>query len=165
MITREDTSRRMYRALIVTTFTLMASLSVWLGPFVLVPVASCCLAMIYAAQLGPEDRRFMSAAALLITAVPFGLEFLHVLPPAWAFRDGSIVLFARALEIEPRWTLPGLVYSSLSFVVAATYYIGQLRDSLARAERTLFTQAWHFRQLIGTDAQPTKPPPVTDPRR
>ena len=158
MIMREDTSRRSYRTLIVISFGLMASLSVWLGPFVLVPVAACCLAMIYAAQLGPEDRRFMTAAALLITAIPFVLELLQVLPPGVEFRDGAIVLFARALDIHPAWTVPALIYSSLSFVVAATYYIGQLRDSLARAERTLFTQAWHFQQLIGTNVAAVRPP-------
>ncbi len=140
------------RLLAVLTFATIASFSVWLGPFILVPLATSSGALVFSIQADRRERWFHLTAATVASFLPYLVEFSGLFPPAYAFRDGNLVLFPRAVELSPTWTLLGLLYLSISFTFVPAYYLGRVRDSLASAEEKLFLHAWHFEQITGTHA-------------
>jgi serine/threonine-protein kinase len=140
------------RLLAVLTFATIASFSVWLGPFILVPLATSSGALVFSIQADRRERWFHLTAATVASFLPYLVEFSGLFPPAYAFRDGNLVLLPRAVELSPTWTLLGLLYLSVSFTFVPAYYLGRVRDSLASAEEKLFLHAWHFEQITGTHA-------------
>jgi len=60
----------------------------------------------------------------------------------------NLTLVARALRLAPRTTVPVLFYASVTFVALPAIFLGSVRDALSAAERQLFLQAWHLRQLL-----------------
>ncbi len=84
----------------------------------------------------------------LAAALPFLLELVGVVPPAYAFVDGNVTLFARAVRFAPHATLPLLFYASVSSAAMPGVFLDGVREALTTAERRLFLQAWHLRQLI-----------------
>jgi len=104
---------RLSRAQVYTYIALagaatMAS-SMWLGPFIMLPVS----------------------AGLMTTF----------------FEPGRVVLVSRFADVEPRWTLLGLVWTSVAFAPFAGWVAGRLRDALTDAERRLFAHAWQLRRI------------------
>jgi serine/threonine-protein kinase len=51
------------------------------------------------------------------------------------------------VRLESPSTTLALLYTSVTFTVLQPVLIGGLRDALSAAERKLFLQAWHLRQL------------------
>jgi serine/threonine-protein kinase len=140
------------RLLAVLTFGTIAAFSVWLGPFVLVPLATACGALIFSIQAERRERWFYLLVATAASILPFAAEASGLFPPAYTFENGALVLLPRAVELSPRWTLLGLLYLSVSFTLVPAYYLGRVRDSLTSAEEKLFLHAWHFEQLTGAGA-------------
>jgi uncharacterized membrane protein YhaH (DUF805 family) len=79
---------------------------------------------------------------------PFLVEFSGLVPPAYSFVNGDLVLHARSLRLPEGPTIAGLIYLSASFLVLLCIFVGRLRDRQRAAERSLFVQAWHLRQLF-----------------
>src|SRR5262249_30467342 len=133
----------------ILVFVTLASVACWLGPFVLVPEA-CAVATLWIALMchRREERWAVVATGVLALLAPFGLELLGAFPPAFVFKNGDLVLTARAVRLSPEWTIPMIVYSGVSFVAMPGLFIGGVRDALSAAERQLFLQAWHLRQLL-----------------
>jgi serine/threonine protein kinase len=128
--------------------TTLALSSRWLGPFVLVPVATGTIAMLFAARCTRRERPWILLIWSLALLAPFGVELLHVFPPAYTFQGGDLVLHARALRLPEGPTMSALAYTSLAFMVLPILFLGQLRDRQRNADRRLFVQAWHLRQLF-----------------
>jgi serine/threonine-protein kinase len=151
--TRQFSNARMLLTALLT-FATIASVTCWLGPFVLVPQA-CAAATLWIALAchTRRERWLILATGVLAVLFPFGLELLRVFPPAYVFENGNLVLAARALRLAPERTVPMLVYSSVTFVALPCLFMGKVRDALSAAEKQLFLQAWHLRQLL-RDAPP-----------
>ena len=134
-------------------FSVVGLISVWLGPFVLVPTAGATVTLWFAMHSTGRERYAAVAIGLIAVSVPFAVDMLHLAPAAYAFRDGHIELYPRALALPPRLTLGALIYTSLGFVALPALFLGRLRDALSRAEGQLFLQAWHLEQwMAATDA-------------
>jgi hypothetical protein len=119
------------------------------GPFVLEPQAHAVPTLWSALQAREaRERRAVIAMGVAATAAPFALELLGVLPPAYAFERGNLTLLARAVRLAPHTTVPMLLYVSVMFVALPAVFLGRVRDALSAAERKLFLQAWHLRELV-----------------
>ncbi len=151
-VTRRVTSRRAV-ALLVLSSAAIATFSCWLGPFVLLPVAAAVNIMAFALHATRRERPIVALVAILASTVPFVLQLTGILPPAWAFRDGALVLLPRAVSLHPVPTIASLLYISVSLAVLPVWYVASVRDALTAAERKLFLRAWQLRQLV-PDAQP-----------
>jgi serine/threonine-protein kinase len=139
------------RVMIVTglTFATLASVACWMGPFVLLPQAAAIVTLWITLHSQTRRERWMLVAmGLLSVMVPFLLELLGAVPPSYVFADGNITILARGLRFAPSITLPMLMYTSLAFVALPPIFLGRMRDALSAAERQLFLQAWHLRQLL-----------------
>jgi serine/threonine protein kinase len=145
-------------ALYALTFAaFMATLSGWLGPFVLVPTAASSI-LIFALVLSrPRERLPLIALSMGCVAVPAALEALGVLPPSYRFVSEGILLLPRALALRPGPTTFALLWSALTFIAAPALYLARMRDALGVAERRLALQAWQLRQL--TEDNPAAPEP------
>jgi serine/threonine-protein kinase len=120
----------------------------WLGPFVLTPLAACATAVMFVLHSTRAERPWLIGVWATSALAPFAAELSGLVPPAYAFRPGELVLRARILEVPPVPTLIALVYTSVSFLVLLSIFVGRLRDQQRAAERRLFVQAWHLRQLF-----------------
>ena len=88
----------------------------WLGPFVLGPLAACACAVMVVIHSARPERPWLIAVWALIALLPFAVELLGLVPPAYSFRPGELVLHARGLELPPGPTLAALAYTSVSFL-------------------------------------------------
>jgi serine/threonine-protein kinase len=123
------------------------ALSCWLGPFILTPLAAATTTIWFTFQAARRERLILAVLGGLATLVPLGLELAGIIPRSFGFEAGRPVLYPRALQLPPLGTTLALTYTSVTFCVVQPVMLGRLRDALSRAERKLFLQAWHLRQL------------------
>jgi serine/threonine-protein kinase len=128
--------------------TILAMSSCWLGPFVLVPVACCSIALIFASRCKPSERPWVMGIWSVAILAPFALELTHVLPPSFSFVGGEVILHPRALRLPEGPTLVALAYTSLTFMLFPVIFVGRLRDRQRDGDRRLFVQAWALTQLF-----------------
>ncbi len=91
-----------FTALILAT---IASVSCFMGPFVVVPpIAAAVTLYITLFHRTARQRWVVIAMGTLAVAVPFLVELAGVFPPAFAFSDGNVTLFGRAIRLVPETT-------------------------------------------------------------
>jgi serine/threonine-protein kinase len=129
-------------ALLVTTTSLIA------GPFVLVPALAAAIAMYFVVHVSPEERTISLALITAGALVPYALELFGLLPPAFSFQAGGIVIHERAVRFPPVATLVGLAYTSVGFVALPALLAGWMHDELMQVQRRVVLQAWHLRRLL-----------------
>jgi serine/threonine-protein kinase len=143
------------RALTLLAFMnagMLAFLSSWLGPFVVVPATAATSTIFLGSSANRRERMsilLLNSAAVLI---PFALELLHVVPPSMVFENGALMLLPRAINLPRAATLIALAYTTIALTTMPTLLLGRVRDALAVAERKLFLHAWHLRRLL-TDVE------------
>ncbi len=126
----------------------IAVFSCWLGPFVLVPIASVTILMFRLAYSRPDERRPLVALASAVVVVPYVLEVVGLLPPSFVFVDDGMLFLPRALELPPTWTTMALLWANLTFIAGAALVLSRLRDELSLAERRLALHGLQLRQLL-----------------
>ena len=133
--------------------------SAYLGPFVVVPLAALGVTMMFMIHGKREEAAGLVAVSSLGLLAAFGVEWLHIFPPAYTFQGGDIVLHARMLKLPEVPTVGFLLYTSVSFVVFLGYFVAQLRGKQRIAERQLFGQAWLLQRLFPVDEAKPVPKP------
>ncbi|NUO50186.1 MAG: protein kinase [Polyangiaceae bacterium] len=122
--------------------------STWLGPFVLSPTAATLTLSVFALYAERRERPLVLAAGTAMIVLPFLAELVPGWPPALSFRDGSVVLHPRALDLPVVTTMFGLIYTALGFSLLPAIFLFRLRDTFRKAEDRTFLQAWTLRQLF-----------------
>jgi eukaryotic-like serine/threonine-protein kinase len=122
-------------ALVVSMFAIGAS-SLLFGPFVIVPGMAAINTLSFAVVV---DRGVQRSWAVLVGTLavftPLLLELLRVLPPSFAFREGTIVLLPRMTEFPATPTILLLIIANLVLVLVPTYSVTRLFDGAQAAER------------------------------
>ncbi|MDI1429605.1 protein kinase domain-containing protein [Polyangium sorediatum] len=126
------------------------ALSCWLGPFVLTPTAAATTTIWFTLHAERRERWLVGLLGGLAIVVPFLLELVGWIPRSFSLEAGRFVLHARGVHLAHPHTTLALLYSSVTFTVLQPVLLGGLRDALSAAERKLFLQAWHLRQLAPT---------------
>ncbi|MDI1446361.1 protein kinase [Polyangium sp. 6x1] len=124
-----------------------AALSCWLGPFILTPTAAATTTIWFTLHAERRERWIVALLGGLAILVPFLLELVGFLPRSFSFEAGHLVLHARTVRLAHPGTTLALLYASVTFTVLQPVLLGGLREALSAAERKLFLQAWHLRQL------------------
>ncbi|MBK8257526.1 MAG: protein kinase [Polyangiaceae bacterium] len=131
----------------------MGFLSFHMGWAVLVPGMAATHVLGYLLYGQREHwRRAISVGALSIL-LPFALQATHLLPPSYAFQEGSMVMLPRVTGFPPAGTLAYLVIASVAVVVAPALIASRVRMSLQKAEERLFMQSWMLKHLVPDQAR------------
>jgi serine/threonine-protein kinase len=147
MARRPRVSRGQAIAMAVVTASVLAGLTMWLGPFILVPSATSAVLMLLCSQSRAAERRPLIAIASLVVVVPFALEWTGLVPPSYVFEPDRLCFVARAVDVRPGPTVAMLLWSTLGFVLVPSMMLTRLRDQLDAAQSRLAVQSWQLRQL------------------
>ena len=120
----------------------------WLGPFIIVPTLAAMICVFHAMASTAAERRVFAVFLAIGSLAPYVIEYAGWFPPAFEFRDGTIVLFERVLGLGETATMTALIYVSSAFVVLTAFFVGKMRDSLKGTEKRIFLQAWNLRHLF-----------------
>jgi serine/threonine-protein kinase len=148
MSRRTAVTRRHGLSLLLLSTVTVGLMSALFGPFILVPGLVATNTMFFAMNADRHARRVVIAAGVMAIALPFVLELSGVLPPAYAFEGGRLLVLPRATELPALQTMLCLFVTSVAMVVIPGLVMGRMRDALTNAERRLVLQAWHLRQLV-----------------
>ena len=127
---------------------IIALTTTFLGPFVLVPVAACAACTMFLIHSAREEAPVLGGIWILGIFAAFSVEWLHLLPPAYSFTNGDIVLHPRLLNLPETTTMAFLTYTSVSFVAGIGWAVSLIRGKQRDAERRLFGQAWLLQRLF-----------------
>jgi hypothetical protein len=125
----------------------IALTSSWLGPFVLTPLAGAAALVFFLLLTAEGAKRWAIAISSAAVAVPFAVELLGIVPPAFTFEGSDIVLHARALALPEVPTLAVFVCQT-GFLVLTASFIGRLVDRKQARDRQSFVRGWYLRQLF-----------------
>ncbi|MBX7100189.1 MAG: serine/threonine protein kinase [Myxococcaceae bacterium] len=125
----------------------LAVLTFLAGPFVLVPALAATNTLFFASDLKAPLRPLAMAAGLAAVLVPYVLELTGLVAPSWSVSAAGITLLPRMAAFEGWPAQLVFALGSLAAVLTPTLLVGRLRDSLSAAQRQLFLQAWHVKQL------------------
>ncbi len=120
----------------------------WLGPFVLMPMATTIVTAIFALYSTKKERPFVIAAGLCMALLPFAAELVPGIPRGFTFEDGKVVLHPRALDLPPVATTIGLLYTTAGYAILPALFLIRLKETLRGSEDRLFLQAWTLKQLF-----------------
>jgi serine/threonine protein kinase len=134
--------------LAVVTAMIIALTSSYLGPFALMPTCAATIAIVFATATRRKERVLVAAILTAGGVLPYLAEIAGLVQRAYAFEPGRIVLFARAVELPEGATMAAMLYSTISFTVLPTVFVGRMRDALSLAEERNLLQAWYLRQLF-----------------
>jgi serine/threonine-protein kinase len=129
-----------------------------LGPFILTPLAICCMLVGITSIRRINERRWLVVVwTLTAVLLPIILEWTGLLPPTWSVVEGATIMQSAMFESK------GTTAEAVSLVIANTVFtlvVGgvALAFSLKRqaAQRELFVREWHLRQLIPPDKPAAK---------
>lgn len=128
-------------------------MSMIFGPFILVPGQAATNTMFFAMNADKHARRIVVAMGVISIALPFFLDVTGIVPAAYSLTGGELRVLPRALEFPPVQTMLCLLLTSVAMVIIPGVVMGRMRDALNAAERRLFLQAWHLRQMVPVEAR------------
>jgi serine/threonine-protein kinase len=145
--------------LLVVSSLAIGSLSMLLGPFVVVPLLGLISTGLFSmyADRGPSRVVAMLAGAAIVM-VPLALEWAGVLAPSYSFQAGGLLLHPRMIQLPEGATVAFLVLTTLVATAVPTLLLARVRDELHEAERRLLLQAWQLKQLVPDEARLVDPP-------
>ncbi len=139
-------------ALVGIVAVIVALTSCYLGPFVIMPTMAVGASLILAMSATRRERRIGAIVFAAGGLLPYVVEILGVVPRAYTFEPGRIVVAARAAAL-PHWpTMGAMAYSTVAWTLLTIMLVGRMRDALAALERRQFLQAWYLRQLFPASA-------------
>ncbi len=140
-------------ALLALSSVTVAMMSALFGPFILVPGLAATNTMFFAMSADRPARRVVLFMGALIVVVPFLLEVLGAIPPAYGFGAGLFEVLPRATQFPAFQTTLCLGLVSIAMIIIPGVAVGRLRDRLSAAEQRLYLQAWNLSQLVPSAAR------------
>jgi serine/threonine-protein kinase len=123
------------------------------GPLILLPAIVAANTTSFAIYFSGRLRIAAVAAGCVAILVPLLLEITGIVPPAYAFTNGTMIVLPRALELSRSATLAFLGITAIACVISGAITAGSLCDSLADAQRRLYLHAWHMRSLVSQSSR------------
>jgi serine/threonine-protein kinase len=130
----------------------VGSMAGYFGPFIVVPAVAATSALVFSTTNDRRLRGFIIVLACLAILVPYGLEWVGLVPPSMRFTPEGVILVPRLLWLPAAWSQMFLLVTSLAVVVTSGLALAPFRDELDDAQRRIRLLAWHLRQLVPKDA-------------
>lgn len=122
------------------------------GPLLFVPGLAAANVMATSIGLARPYRILVLSLACLALVVPFALDRLELIPPAYVHVDGGMMLLPRIMAIPP-WIEPVALGGALvGIVVVPAFVIWRIGDQLTQMRQRIHTQSWQLQQLVPAEA-------------
>jgi serine/threonine-protein kinase len=145
---------------IILNFLMIGTMGMLFGPLLFLPGAAATVAAVFIVSIraNKQTQRLLASMALGAVFVPLALEWLGVLGRSYAFENGALKLLPRLIDFQPVKTEVFLVAMAIGTIVLTVFTVGRAADSLVKAERKNFAQAYRLRQLLPADLAKDAPP-------
>ena len=130
--------------LLIVTFTRV------IGPFMITPIVGCFLVFVLSANPAVGRRRSWVVAWAAIAAIaPFVLEWTHLFARTYRLEEGYVASSSDVLYLHDNVITHGiLVATEVVFFVTTAMMVAWLQYRRRQAQRSVYIQAWHLRQLL-----------------
>lgn len=132
----------------------LATGGIVLGPLLLMPVLVCASIVTFTIQ--PVRHSAWLVSHLVALFGPLALEWFGVLPMTYRFDSAGMHLEPWAVGVPATAGLVVFLLAVTVQIISEFFVVLNLRRSHEGAQRRLFAQSWHLRQLVptrrGTDA-------------
>jgi tRNA A-37 threonylcarbamoyl transferase component Bud32 len=139
---------------VISNAVSISAMSTMFGPFFLIPglaAASTMASSLYITKR--RTRALVIAIGVLAVFLPVMLEWVGILPPSYAFRDGVMVVLPEMHNFSPVETTAFLCYITFGHIVAFALMMGRFSEQLQKAEQKLRVNTWQYEQLISAEAR------------
>ena len=136
-------------AVLAVSSVCIAAFSFLLGPLVLVPGFAATNAMMFALSGGPRVRTVAITLSIASFALPMAASALGLDATYYASASATaITITSPASRLPLAGTLLFMLGAFGALTITPALLAGRLHDRLAAAERRVFLQAFHLRQLL-----------------
>jgi eukaryotic-like serine/threonine-protein kinase len=142
---------RAYPVLAVSTLAMTVAATMF-GSLVLVPGLAVVNTMFFVLHMAKERVWITILAGAVPIVVPPLLEWVGLLPPAYAFHGDAMLVLPRMHAMTAPATPAFLLASSLFLLVVSGLLASRFRESLRVAERRLQLHAWQLSKMVPKDA-------------
>ena len=136
---------------LVTTLALAVLFTRLMGPFVLTPLLVCCSLVALTSLPWLNERTWAvvgwTAAAL---ALPLVFEAVGVLPRTWNLGEGGLLVRSDVIRSHGTTDAVSLIVANSVFTVVVALLTLGISRRRRIAQRQIYVQAWHLRQLLPT---------------
>lgn len=149
------------RRQIFLNYVMVATLATLVGPLLYLPGVAASVAAIFLVTIRANrvTQWALLGGAILSVMVPLALEWAGVIPRSYSLQGGTLVIFPRMLELTPGRIEVFLLLAAVLQIVITVFAIGRGSNSLVKAERHNFAQAYRLRQLLPEGAPALEGPP------
>jgi serine/threonine-protein kinase len=137
--------------LLFFTMATISFTSAHFGPFLVIPGFAGLNTMGFMLARERRQRLMIFIAGVLAVMAPIVLSWLHVIPAAYTFQDGTIIVRSSTFALRETATILFLTVVSVQVVITAGIMVARVRDLASGAEERLMVQAWQLRQLVPAD--------------
>lgn len=123
------------------------------GAWVLLPTFVAANTISHAIAGRPTQRRAIIGIGILSLLVPMVLEAFGVLQASSVFAGGSLVVTSRVVDLHESFTTVFLLVCNVGLIAFTSFYVGDFRDALSRAEAKNLLQLWQLRRLVPEDVR------------
>ena len=113
--------------------------------------------------LHSADKRFRLFAITTTCLVPLSLlslEWLGILSPSYAFRDGAMIILPTVVNHPRLQSLLFLISMTLISIILPALSVAKMTEKQRALQNRMLLQDWHLRQLV---PQTERPPVEPDP--
>jgi serine/threonine-protein kinase len=153
---RAKARERMVFVVMIISTVWMATAAMFFGPLVLMPAMVAVNTGAFALYLDGWPRALSVVFGCLAILVPVVLEWTSVMEASYLFTGQGMVVQPNAIGFDPHTTILILLVGGVATVLTSSFSIMGVRDALRKAQRTVFLQTWHIRQLLPSSARKSR---------
>ena len=136
--------------LLAINTAVLATGGIVLGPLLLMPVLVCASIVTFTIQPVRHSPWLVLASHLLALFGPLVLEWVGVLPVTYRFDRAGVHFEPWAVGVTPSVGLIVILLALTVQIISEFFVVLNLRRSHEAAQRRLFAQSWHLKQLVPT---------------
>jgi serine/threonine-protein kinase len=150
---RKGWSNGRLAAAIVSSFVCIAGFAAAFGPLLVLPglLTANIMPLLHLSGERPRFKHLVLTCALLGLAIPLGLEWLGVVPPSYAWRDGTMTVLPRLIDLPPVGSTIILLVGSVLNIFSCHFTVAASVQQQLRARTEALSQT-HVMQEVMPEA-------------
>ena len=126
----------------------LASMSVVMGPFVLVPILVASNTIVFVIFLEKRFRMLSIALGMAAVTLPMVASHLGLIPRSFEFTEKGLLILQQAVNMPAMGTMTFLGVTAGATILVSGLVTGFVRDQIDALEKHRAVQAWSLRQFV-----------------